>query len=261
MVKRILTAAIALIVFVPFVIYGDWPFVLFIYLLATIGMLELVNMQKEKKHLLPAATSMVVLWVVLLPVAGDKLPYVHLTKTAVVVIFSMLLLIYTVFLKDTFTFHTAGFFLMALAYISIGFYFFMYTRSAGLSYLLYALFIVWATDTGAYFAGRSLGRRKLIPRISPNKTVEGAIGGVISACIVALVFQMIAPFAVSYPAIIGIAILASIVGQIGDLVESAFKRHFEVKDSGSILPGHGGILDRFDSLLFVLPCLYVIGFT
>lgn len=261
MIQRIVTAAIALIIFVPFVVYGKWPFVLFIYLLATIGLIELVNMQKVKKFLLPAGTSVIVLWLLLLPGSGAEIPYIHLSKAAIVIIFSMLLLAYTVLLKEPYTFHSAGFFLIALAYISIGFYFFIHTRNVGLDYLLYALFIVWATDTGAYFAGRSLGRRKLIPRISPNKTVEGAIGGVLSACVVAIVFQLVAPFSISFFAITGITIIASVVAQLGDLVESAFKRYFEVKDSGSILPGHGGILDRFDSLLFVLPCLYVIGFT
>lgn len=260
MIQRILTAAIALVIFVPFVLYGKWPFMLFIYLLATIGFIELINMQKASKFILPVITSLVALWAVLYPGSQDKLPYIQLTKTDIIIILGILLLVYTVLLKNKFTFQTAGFYLMSIAYISIGFYFFMYTRSEGLAYLLYALFIVWATDTGAYFFGRSLGKRKLMPSISPNKTVEGALGGIICASIVAIVFQFINPFPVSFITIIGVTIFASIVGQLGDLVESAFKRHFNVKDSGNILPGHGGILDRFDSLLFVLPFLYVIGF-
>src|SRR5699024_7911628 len=120
--------------------------------------------------------------------------------------------------------------------------------------------IVWATDTGAYFVGRSLGKRKLMPAISPKKTIEGALGGIICASIVAIIFQLVKPFSVSLITVIGVTILASIAAQLGDLVTSAFNRHFNVKDSGTILPGHGGILDRFDSLLFVLPFLYVIGF-
>lgn len=260
MIKRILTAIIALIIFVPFVVYGNCPFVLFIYLLATIGFIELINMQKEKKHYLPIITSVLVLWMLLFPGLEDKLPYIQMTKADIALIFSMLLLVYTVLLKNQFSFQTAGFFLLTLAYITIGFYFFIHTRNAGLNYLLYALFIVWATDSGAYFVGRSLGKRKLMPAISPKKTIEGALGGIVSACVVAIAFQLVAPFPVSFFTIIMVTILASIIGQLGDLVESAFKRHFEVKDSGSILPGHGGILDRFDSLLFVLPFLYVIGF-
>ncbi|HLQ72292.1 MAG TPA: phosphatidate cytidylyltransferase [Bacillota bacterium] len=260
MIQRILTAVVALIIFVPFVLYGKWPFMLFIYLLATIGFMELIDMSKIKKHFFPVITSILALWMILYPGMESELPYTHLTKTDIIIILSMLLFIYTVLLKNKFNFQTAGFYLISLAYISIGFYFFMYTRDVGLSHLLYALFIVWATDTGAYFVGRRLGRRKLMPSISPKKTVEGAMGGIVCASIVAIVFQFVAPFPVSFLTMIGITVLASIAGQLGDLVESAFKRHFGVKDSGTILPGHGGILDRFDSLLFVLPFLYVIGF-
>lgn len=260
MIQRIVTAAVALIIFVPFVLYGEWPFMLLIYLMATIGFFELINMDKSNRFNLPVITSVLALWAVLYPVMDEEIPYIQLTKMDIVIILSMLLCIYTVLLKNRFTFQTAGFYLMSLAYIGIGFYFFMHIRSVGLQYLLYALFIVWATDTGAYFFGRSLGKRKLMPAISPKKTVEGALGGVLCACIVAIVFQLVKPFSVSLISMIGITILASMVGQLGDLVESAFKRHFGVKDSGAILPGHGGILDRFDSLLFVLPFLYVIGF-
>src|SRR5699024_723609 len=161
MIQRILTAIVALIIFVPFVLYGKWPFMLFIYLLATIGFVELVNMQKERKFIIPIVTSLLALWVVLYPGSEGKLPYIQLAKTDIIIILSMLLLLYTVLLKNKFTFQTAGFYLISLAYIGIGFYFFMYTRSAGLQYLLYALFLVWTTDSGAYFAGRSLGKHKL----------------------------------------------------------------------------------------------------
>src|SRR5690625_1497151 len=104
------------------------------------------------------------------------------------------------------------------------------------------------------------GKRKLWPEISPNKTIAGALGGVLSACLVGLSFQLFYPFEHSLIIILIITILVSIVGQIGDLIASAYKRHYEVKDSGNLLPGHGGILDRMDSLLFVLPFLYVIDF-
>ncbi|HLR01573.1 MAG TPA: phosphatidate cytidylyltransferase [Virgibacillus sp.] len=260
MIQRILTAAVALIIFVPLVIYGEWPFMLLIYLMATIGFFELINMDKNSRFILPVLTSVLALWGLMYPGSGEEIPYIHLTRTDIVIVLSMLLCMYTVLLKNRFTFQTAGFYLMSLVYIGIGFYFFMHIRDVGLSYLLYALFIVWATDTGAYFFGRSLGKRKLMPAISPKKTVEGALGGILCACIVAIVFQLIKPFSVPMIGIIGITISASMVGQLGDLVESAFKRHFGVKDSGNILPGHGGILDRFDSLLFVLPFLYVVGF-
>lgn len=103
-----------------------------------------------------------------------------------------------------------------------------------------------------------MGKRKLWPEISPNKTVEGFIGGIVTAVVLSLVFQAVTGFLPSYLLVMFITLLLSIFGQLGDLVESALKRHYHVKDSGSILPGHGGILDRFDSFLFVLPFLYLL---
>src|SRR5690625_4805594 len=128
----------------------------------------------------------------------------------------------------------------------------MYTRHVGLAYFLFVLFNIWATDSGAYFIGRSLGRRKLWPDISPNKTIGGAVGGVLSAVVIALIFQLVYPLFSLFTAAL-IAVIASLFGQMGDLVESALKRHYDVKDSGQLLPGHGGVLDRFDSMIFVLP--------
>jgi len=134
---------------------------------------------------------------------------------------------------------------------------------AGTLLLMLPISLTWATDTGAYFVGRSMGRHKLIPSVSPAKTIEGAIGGVLVAVIAAWLYVtfLLRPVAQLTMLPIGLtmfAILVSCVGQTGDLAESLFKRDAGVKDSSRLLPGHGGILDRFDSLLFVLPVAYVL---
>jgi phosphatidate cytidylyltransferase len=100
-----------------------------------------------------------------------------------------------------------------------------------------------------------MGKRKLWPEISPNKTIEGFVGGVVCAIIVAIVFKLLANIDQTMIELLVIGIIVSLFGQMGDLVQSAFKRHYGVKDSGKILPGHGGILDRFDSLMFIMPIL------
>lgn len=117
--------------------------------------------------------------------------------------------------------------------------------------------LIWAADTGAYFSGKTLGRNKLFERISPGKTWEGWLGGTLLSLGVASVLALYLP-GLDLVHWLGIAILVSVFGVLGDLSESMLKRSLEVKDSGSLLPGHGGILDRFDSLLMVAP--FVVAF-
>lgn len=125
-------------------------------------------------------------------------------------------------------------------------------------WLLTALMIVWATDTGAYFAGRKFGRRKLAPRISPNKTVEGLAGGVVAGVLVALVMAPLAGASLVEMPLVAVAALVTVLfSVIGDLFESLLKRHVGAKDSGTMIPGHGGALDRLDSVLAALPAFAV----
>lgn len=124
------------------------------------------------------------------------------------------------------------------------------------SQLIWMIFIVaWATDTFAYFTGYFLGRRKLCPNISPKKTVEGAIGGILGSVITSSVFGYYVVPGILYHCML-IGFLGSILGQLGDLTASIFKRYAGIKDYGKIMPGHGGILDRFDSILFTAPAVY-----
>ena len=208
----------------------------------------------------PGIIGVIGLWLILLPAETDFFPIGFFSIMDIYTVIILFLLAYTVLVRNKFTFDEAGFVILTTLYVGIGFYFLIETRLGlnGFSNILFAFLIIWATDTGAYFIGRAFGKRKLWPDISPNKTVEGAIGGIITACAVAIVFHWIHPFPHSLFFVVLVTIFASMVGQVGDLVESAFKRNYGVKDSGKILPGHGGILDRFDSLLFVLPFLYLI---
>jgi phosphatidate cytidylyltransferase len=262
MKTRIITAITALVIFLPFVIIGGWPFKLFVYLIATIGLVELMRMRQIPLFSFPFLLALVLLWLFLLPQEMYVSDLEWISKVEVLVIIVILLLSYTVLRKNKFTFDHAGFILLAALYVGMGFFFFIETRDSpnGLMNILFVFLIVWATDTGAYFIGRSWGKRKLWPEISPKKTIEGALGGVVLATLTGVIYHLITPFSYSLIIIIGVTVAASIFGQIGDLVESALKRHYGVKDSGNILPGHGGILDRFDSLLFVFPLVHLIGF-
>jgi phosphatidate cytidylyltransferase len=127
----------------------------------------------------------------------------------------------------------------------------------GLAWLFLILVITWMGDTGAYFAGRAFGRTKLFPRVSPKKTWEGAIGGAVTSVAGACVVKAIGLPDVGWGHIVVLAVLADAGGVVGDLVESMLKRSFGVKDSGWIMPGHGGILDRIDGLLVTAPLIWV----
>ena len=259
---RIITAVIAAALFLPIVLLGGPIFTVLIYIMAAIGVYELLRMKDLPLFSFAGVISLLLLFILLLPssIADYVLAVTGHSKLELIFVVVFLLLIYTVLVKNRFTFDDAAFMLLGTLYVGIGFYYFIETRDAGLTYLIFALIVVWATDSGAYFTGRKVGKRKLWPEISPNKTVEGFIGGIIWALVAAFIIHFISPLTTSYFILIGITIAASIFGQLGDLVESAIKRHYNVKDSGKILPGHGGILDRFDSLLFVLPLLHFLHF-
>jgi phosphatidate cytidylyltransferase len=134
-------------------------------------------------------------------------------------------------------------------------------KEAGFGYLLVAILTVWATDTGAYYGGKALGKRKLAPRVSPNKTCEGAIMGLVCGVVTGVFVRWLGAALLWWPHLslghsLALAVIASLSGQMGDLAESAFKRSAEVKDSGMFMPGHGGVLDRLDSLLLAIPLVY-----
>jgi len=146
-----------------------------------------------------------------------------------------------------------------IAYVyAIRYHDYVVDARGGTALVMLPVVLTWGTDIGAYAFGRLMGRRKLMPSVSPGKTVAGAIGGMLSAIVICTVYvfgvlRPAAQLALTVTGIIVFAVVVSVVGQIGDLAESLVKREAKVKDSSSLLPGHGGILDRIDSLLFVLP--------
>lgn len=128
--------------------------------------------------------------------------------------------------------------------------------------VLYPLVVIWASDSAAYFAGKRFGRTRMAPRVSPGKTVEGGVAGLAAAVVVGalagLVMHDLSSFPVSPASGALIGLVLGVGGQLGDLAESLLKREAGVKDSGTLLPGHGGVLDRFDALFFSLPLAYVL---
>lgn len=253
--QRILTALIALIIFIPLVIAGGIWIQITGIVLGLIGFAEILIMKKRMILSIEALISY--LGVILLIAPANWLPVnTNLIFTFYLII--ILLLLRSVFSRTHVSFDDIGTMALGMLYVGFGFHYFISARTTGLDVLIYALLIVWITDSGAYFFGKQFGKHKLAPSISPNKTWEGSVGGTLLATVICVIYVCFFPIpGYSLFTMIIITLILSIFGQIGDLVESSIKRFYGVKDSGKILPGHGGILDRFDSLLFVLPLLHL----
>ncbi len=145
-------------------------------------------------------------------------------------------------------------------WIAVGFAYILLVRSMteGLSLAILLVVCTVVNDTFAYFVGRAFGRHRLAPRVSPKKTVEGSIGGLVGAMLAALLVSVYADW-MSKGYAVRLGLVVGVIGQCGDLFESAVKRDFQVKDSGTLLPGHGGILDRFDAFLFAGVATYWVA--
>lgn len=263
MKQRVITAIIALILFIPIVLVGGIWIDILTCLLATIAIGEIFIMKKQ----IIVSVDFLLAWLatltITLPVSFFKFLPHFLNRYDIFYILIMLMLVRMVLSKNRVTFDDTGVYTLAALYIGTGFHYMAAIRNIsdgnGLAVLGYVFVVVWSTDIGAYMIGKKFGKHKLWPVISPNKTWEGSVGAVICAVICASIYSIFVSTGRNIVFMIVVSILLSAVGQMGDLVESAYKRFYGVKDSGKILPGHGGILDRFDSMLFVLPVIAFLG--
>lgn len=148
--------------------------------------------------------------------------------------------------------------LLGAVYIFLGWRWSADLREFSPWWLFFALSINWAGDIAAYYTGRTFGKRKLAPRVSPGKSWEGAAGSMVAAILYGCWLAWVVGLPITLPAMAALSAIANVAGQVGDLAESALKRGAGLKDSGTLLPGHGGFLDRLDSSLFTLPVVYHI---
>ncbi len=147
---------------------------------------------------------------------------------------------------------------LGVLYIALPFSYLIPLRELvhGRRWVLFLIVVVWINDTFAYFTGRLVGRHKLSPVVSPNKTIEGGVGGIIGGVVAALIMNRYLDLALGPLVVTALAVALGLVAMGGDLVESVIKRGAGAKDSGTIIPGHGGMLDRIDSIIFTIPVLY-----
>ena len=254
--KRLIFGGIALAIFIPLVLTGGVIFQIFVGLLAMLAVHEFLQMKGLPTATIEGVLAMLAAFVLTLPLE-NYLKFLPVNGNVVAYGLVVFLLLISTVLGSNYTFEDAASF-----YVGLGFNALIDARLMSIDKVLLALFIVWATDSGAYLVGVRFGKRKLAPRVSPNKTIEGSLGGILLAVLVTGIFMLVRPQVYGpYNAFVFLilAVLFSIGGQLGDLVISSVKRHFGVKDSGKFIPGHGGVLDRFDSLLFVFPLMHFFG--
>ncbi len=274
MKTRIISAAVAIALLVAVLFVSDehkYIFNAMVSVLSSLAVLEIFSVTKNMKHK-PLVIAGVA-WAVVVPFMGVSLlkPYLGVIFFG----FLVLALAYMILKHQAIELKDVGLIFMLTSLVPVGFSMLVALRDLGLSatfgmakrdgmfLLLTAFCCCWLADTGAYFTGRLLGKRKLAPTISPNKTVEGFIGGVVynvvGMAVLALIYQIPSISAgakVNIPFMMITGLIAAFLGALGDLSASHIKRVFGVKDFGNIMPGHGGVMDRFDSILLVAPFVY-----
>ena len=252
MKQRILTAIVGVPVLLLFMYLGGTPFAFLIFVLATVGTHELYTMAKGKHHILFIPVLLGVWAMLLCSWLG-----VSNWMTMGILITFCLVFGYAVFRFPAFGVEDIAVNFLALIYIgwTMSHLILMGHLENGRLLVFMAFLAMWANDSGAYFIGTWFGKRRPWGAISPKKSVEGTIGGIVITCIALFLMNLYFDLMpVIAPVVIGIAV--AIIGLIGDLMESMLKRYYGVKDSGKLLPGHGGILDRFDSVMLAAPMMY-----
>ena len=252
MKQRILTAIAGVPILLLFMYLGGTPFACLVAVLATVGLHEFYTMAKGIHQVLFVPVLLGV-WAMLL------CSYLGVSNwlTLGILITFCLVFGYAVFQFPAFGVEDIAVNFLGLIYIgwTLSHLILLGAMDNGRVLVFMAFLAMWANDSGAYFIGTWFGKRRPWGTISPKKSVEGTIGGIVITCIVLylmnLYFKLLPHLA---PLFIGVAV--AIIGLIGDLLESLLKRYYGVKDSGKILPGHGGILDRFDSVMIAAPMMY-----
>ena len=258
MLTRIITALIAIPVLLFVIISGDWILRFTILAVSLIGFYEFCNALSKKYNPMRSLGFASVVMIVC-GALYDQQPFEIFLA---VLIIAVLIGVVTKYPK--YTIIDAGITVFGVLYLGFLFPFVSLVRQMYMGeFFVWLIFIsAWGTDTFAYFTGYFLGKHKLAPALSPKKTIEGAVGGVIGAALLGFVYAWVygtyinANMMTYVPAVSLITALGSVIAQFGDLSASTIKRFLGVKDFGYILPGHGGILDRFDSVLFTAPFVY-----
>lgn len=252
LLPRILSALIG----IPFIILAVWlggPALL--ALCALVMLLSLAEIRRMFRRLnLSIPFELMLVGTVLL--LGNVYLYKDAGLAGAIALIFFIFLLWFIFFYPKFNLIDMSMALLAVFYVGLFVYVYLLrTLPDGWIWIVFMLAGTWVSDTAAFFVGKYFGKRRLARVLSPGKTIEGAVGGAAGSFLVAAAFLSIYPFLPPAP-LLALGLLLGLAAQAGDLVESAFKRQVGVKDAGDLIPGHGGMLDRFDSMLFTAPLVY-----
>jgi phosphatidate cytidylyltransferase len=256
MTKRVISAIVLVLIFVPFIIVGELPFTIFMSVLSILGLYELLKVRETKKKfplVLKIFAYLLTCYFCLYNTSSIEFINKFDYRVMAGIIFLFISPMVFINNNERYNLNDALFLIGSVLFIGLSFNLIIITRNYDITYIIYLLLITTITDTFALFTGKLIGKHKLCPKISPKKTIEGLVGGTIMGTFVATVFyNTLISSAVPLVTVIMLTLVLCLVGQLGDLVFSSIKRYYDVKDFSDIIPGHGGILDRFDSLIFVV---------
>ncbi len=265
MTKRVVSAIVMVLIFVPFLIMGGIPFTILMAVLGVLGLYELLKIRGDVKKKFPVVMRLLayLMTIFLIVNNANSIDLQYDLDYRLVSLIIFLFLAPMVFINNSkkYNLNDALFLVGSVVFIGLSFNLLTVIRNFNIAYIIYLFLITTMTDTFALFTGMFIGKHKLAPEISPKKTIEGAVGGSIMGTLIATAFYTtVISSSVPLVFLILITLALTAVGQIGDLAFSAIKRYYGQKDFSDLIPGHGGILDRLDSLVFVvLAFILVLG--
>lgn len=263
MKQRVISAIIAVIIIIPIILLGGIPYYIGVAILGLIGYYELLHVRENEKKMsvvVKVLSSITFLLILISPLTSKSNFFIDHRLIILDLFVCFLPLI--VFDRKEYDAEDALVLVSATLFLGVSFSYLITIRNMDVLYLIYVILVTIMSDTFAFFVGTQIGKHKLCPTISPKKTVEGMIGGLFFGTFLGTVFfKTFIDVSASLFLVIVISLILSLISEFGDLVFSAIKRRYGVKDYGNIMPGHGGVLDRLDSILFaILAFSYLVTF-
>lgn len=255
MKTRIISALVAFLIVIPLLIIGGYAYKLGVIALGIIALFEIIKAKSNKKSIPLLVKIMVIFTFVLTMAVNINNNFILNIDYKYLILNALLLFLPLIIYNDDkkYGIEDATYLFAFSTFLILGFSALMMIREFNVYYLIFLLLVTITSDTFAFFVGKLIGKHKMCPSISPNKTIEGFVGGLLfGTFITASIYYVTLEYTGNIFLLILFVMLLSIISTLGDLFFSYIKRHYEIKDFGNIMPGHGGVLDRVDSLLFVL---------